>query len=226
MKSREQAADKRYDIYVEHPRFGRRPRFTGLNPSPFDSKVRLHPNATTVREIQKRAELAGVKMDYLSQLATLMPKEPARIKGTAIKADPSKQDHPTVPHTHYFDVEKICRDCQSPFIFFAEEQKHWYEALHFPLDSDCVRCSACRKTVQFLDRNRSAYERLAGMKNREWKDNLKMAKSALVLVENGIFGHRVIQKIRRLLKTVPEFEKTDVGYEALLKRVKQAELKR
>ncbi len=63
------------------------------------------------------------------------------------------------------------------------------------------------------------------MKDRKWEDNLKMAKSALILIENGVFGNRVIQTVRRLLKTVPESEKSDVGYEALFKRVKQAEMK-
>jgi hypothetical protein len=50
-----------------------------------------------------------------------------------------------------------------------------------------------------------------------------MAKSALTLVENGIFGNKVLQKIRRLLKTVPSSEKPNIGYESLLSRLNLVE---
>jgi hypothetical protein len=225
MKSPTQKFDKKHEGYSEHPRYGRHPRRTGLNPSPYDGNVQLHPNATTVHEIQKRAELAGIKLPFLNKLARISSKEPARIPGTAIKANPKKQNHPTLPVSHYYDIEKICRRCKCHFIFFAEEQKYWYETLQFPLDSDCVLCTACRKTEQFLSRNCSTYERLENAKTREWKDNLKMAKSALTLVENGVFGTKVVQKIRRLLKTVPDSEKINIGYEALLNRLNLAEKK-
>jgi len=225
MKSPIPESEKKYESYAKHPRYGQRPRRTGLNPSPHDGNVRLHPNATTVHEIQKNAARAGVKLPFLEQLVRISPKEPTRIPGTAIKANPEKQNHPTVPVSHYYDIEKVCRNCERHFIFFAEEQKHWYETLRFPLDSDCVRCLDCRKTEQFLSRNRSAYERLVNSKHRDWKDNLKMAKSALTLVENGVFGSKVLQKIRRLLKTVPDSEKINIGYEPLLKRLSLVERK-
>jgi hypothetical protein len=223
MKSPIRKTDKKYESYVEHPRYGRSPRQTGLNPNPYDGNIQLHPNAVTIREIQRRASSAGVKLPFFDRLARTEPKDPARIPGTAIRANPEKQNHPTLPVSHYYDIEKICRNCKRHFIFFAEEQKYWYETLQFPLDSDCVRCSNCRKTEQFLARNRSTYERLAGAKTRDWKDNLKMAKSALALVENGVFGTKVLQKIRKLLKTVPDSEKLNIGYEPLLHRLNLVE---
>jgi len=225
MKSPIQKFDKKYEGYAEHPRYGRGPRRTGLNPSPYDENVQLHPNALNAGEIQRVFKWAGIKLPFLDQLARISAKESARIPGTAIKANPEKQNHPTVPVSHYYDIEKICRRCKCHFIFFAEEQKYWYETLQFPLDSDCVLCSNCRKTEQFLSRNRSAYERLASAKTRDWKDNLKMARAALTLVENGVFGTKVVQKIRRLIKTVPDSEKVDVGYETLLDRLKLVEKK-
>ncbi|HWD91118.1 MAG TPA: zinc-ribbon domain containing protein [Verrucomicrobiae bacterium] len=223
MKSPNQKSDKKYESYVEHPRYGRGPRQTSLNPNPNDRNVRLHPNAVTIREIQARAELAGVKLPFFDQLARISPKDSARIPWTAITANPEKQNHPTVPVSHYYDIEKICRKCKRHFIFFAEEQKYWYETLQFPLDSDCVLCSSCRKKEQSLSRNRSTYERLVSAKTRDWKDNLKMAKSALTLVENGVFGTKIVQKIRRLLKTVPDSEKPNIGYEFLLHRLNSVE---
>ena len=222
MKSRAKAFSTKYDAYVEHPRYGKRPHSTGLNPNPYDLKVRLHPNATNVHELQKRAiRVFGKKLDFMTPLEKFTPRELDRISGTAIKADPSLQNHPTVPVTHYFDVERVCRDCKRHFIFFAEEQKYWYETLKFPLDSDCVRCPKCRKTERFLARTRATYERLAGTTIRNWKENLTMAGSALTLIENGIFGNRVIQTVRRLLKTIPETERTQSEYLDLAMRLKQ-----
>ncbi|MEO6035527.1 MAG: zinc-ribbon domain-containing protein [Verrucomicrobiota bacterium] len=224
MKSREKFFSTKYDDYVKHPRYGHRPRYTGLNPNPYDLNIQLHSNATNVRELQKRAvQVFGKKLGYMTPLEQLTPKEPARISNTAIRAEPGLQNHPTLPVTHYFDVERVCRDCKRPFIFFAEEQKYWYETLKFPLDSDCVRCPNCRKTERFLARTRATYERLAGTKNRNWKDDLKMAGSALTLVENGLFGGRVIQTIRRLLKTAPENERVKNDYLNLAMRLKQLE---
>lgn len=224
MKSQDKIFSTKYETYVEHPRYGRRPHYTGLNPNPYDLKVQLHPNATNVHELQKRAvQVFGKKLNYMIPLEKFTPKEPPRISGTAIKAEPSLQNQPTVPVTHYFDVERVCRDCKQPFIFFAQEQKYWYETLKFPLDSDCVRCPKCRKTERFLARTRATYERLAGIKIRDWKDNLKMAGSALTLIESGIFGNRVIQTIRRLLRTVPETERTQNDYLDLIMRLKQLE---
>ena len=221
MKSQHKILDKKYDNYVEHPRYGRRPRFTGLNPNPFDEGVQLHSNATTIHEIQKRAKnVFGKKLGFLTDLEKIMPKEPARISRTAIKAESNLQNQPTVPVTHYFDVERICRDCKKSFIFFAEEQKHWYERLRFPLEADCVRCPRCRKKEQFLAGNRAKYERLCAMKKRDWKADLQMACCALTLVENGIFGNKVIQSIRALIKTVPQTERMEISYLDLKARLK------
>ncbi len=222
MKSRDKVFDKKYDTYVEHPRFGRRPRCTGVNPGPYDFRVNFHPNATSIHEIQKRCvRLTGKRLGFLKELEAITLQELPRIAGTAVKAEPEKQNQPTIPVTHYFDVERLCRDCKRPFIFFAEEQKYLYETLKFPLNSDCVRCPNCRKTERLLARTRATYERLAGTKRRNWKDDLKMAGSALTLVENGIFGSRVIQTIRRLLKTTPETERTKDEYLELAMRLKR-----
>ncbi len=222
MKSLAKALDHKFDAYVEHPRYGRHPHYTGFDPNPNDLSVQLHWNATSIQEIQKRVtRVLGKKPGFLSLLKDSMPEAPGRISGTAIKADTARQNSPTVPVTHYYDVERVCRKCQQPFIFFAEEQKHWYEMLRFRLAADCVRCPKCRKAEQALARHRATYERLSGTKVRDWRDSLKMAGSALVLVENGIFGSRVIQTIRALVKTVPETQRNGNVYLDLVARLKQ-----
>ncbi len=221
MKSRDKAFDKKYDSYVEHPRFGRRPRHTGLNPNPYSPDVDLHSNATNIHEIQERAvRLTGERLGFLKDLEAMTPRRLPRIAGTAVKAEPSKQNRPTVPVTHYYDVEHVCRNCRRPFIFFAEEQKHWYEVLGFRLDVDCVRCPPCRKREQALARKRAKYERLLKARNRDWKDNLKLAECAVTLVEAGLFKLRVVDQVRASLKTIPLEERAKPGYQKLIARVK------
>jgi hypothetical protein len=219
MKSR----DKKYDAYVEHPRYGKRPRFTALNPSPYDPKVSLHTNATSLREIEKHYRLiTGKGFAFLENLeaAGIDSKKVARIAGTAIGADTSRQNT-AFAVTHYYDVERVCQACKRPFIFFAEEQRYWFETLQFPLHSDCIRCPNCRKTERFLARNRATYEKLLADKNRDWKDTLIMAGSALVLVEHGVFHSRVLERIRAALKTVPEKYRSTRLFEDVVRRLKQ-----
>src|SRR5262245_27085714 len=87
-----------YRLYVEHPRFGRGPRLTGLNPALPEYNIHWH-----------------------SRLGV-------RIPNTAVAAVTSKQAYAAgdgswgSPIPYYFDARRVCRDCKRPFIFFAEEQ--------------------------------------------------------------------------------------------------------
>src|SRR5687768_13036282 len=92
-----------FEDYVEHPRFGRGPRTTGLNPKEIPLKTFFHWHSPR-----------GVRVD-----------------NTAIEADVARQNAPTIGVTHYFDSRRVCRTCSRPFLFFAEEQKYWYETLGF-----------------------------------------------------------------------------------------------
>ena len=106
-----------YDAYVEHPRYGKRPRITGIDP----------------QEDPERGLLFWIS-----------PPE-CRIPYTAIKADMDRQNITAFPIPWYFDQRKICKDCERPFIFFAEEQRYWFEELGFYLGTECLRCAKCRK---------------------------------------------------------------------------------
>lgn len=222
MKARHKAFDSKYDKYVEHPRYGRRPHYTGLNPDPYDIlHVHLHSNATNIHEVQSvYAHLFGKRLGFLKDLEALTPKKLPRIAGTAIKADPSKQNRPTVPVTHYYDIERVCRNCRRQFIFFAEEQKHWYEELGFRLEVDCVLCPPCRKREQSLAAKRADYERLVKSKNRDRRENLQMANYAVTLAEAGVFSLRVVERMRGALKTVPPEGRERPSYKKLLARLK------
>lgn len=116
-----------YSDYVEHPRFGRWPRLTELNPDATDGTVFCHWHSPP-----------GV-----------------RVPDTAIAADVTKQSAATVPVTHYFDARRVCRKCERPFLFFAEEQRFWYEELGFPLEADALESAADATSVGFVPRGRS-----------------------------------------------------------------------
>ena len=79
---------------------------------------------------------------------------------TAIPADVSKQNYSVFPRPIYVDILKDCRSCGRRFIFFAKEQRHWYEVLRFFIDADCVDCPECRADSQQVRRRFRRYGRL------------------------------------------------------------------
>jgi hypothetical protein len=126
-----------------------------------------------------------------------------------------------VPVTHYFDVKRQCRDCGRPFIFFAEEQKYWYEDLGFPLESDCVRCVVCRKKQQGIEHKRDRYEELFHVVDRTIEQNLELADCCLSLVEAAVFHKRQLQQMRMILKKLPSelTERTGARFNELWSRL-------
>ncbi|WP_435016338.1 zinc-ribbon domain containing protein [Tundrisphaera sp. TA3] len=78
-----------------------------------------------------------------------------------VPADLTRQNFTAYPIPHYVDVLRQCRNCGRPFIFFALEQKHWFEDLHFHIhSSQCVRCTECRRRQHHLSERLRRYSRL------------------------------------------------------------------
>lgn len=169
-------ANDPYADFVPHPRYGQRPRFTGLDPEPDD--------------------LGRVFFHWHSPVET-------RVPNTAIPADLSRQSRATVAVTHYFDAKRRCRDCQRPFLFFAEEQRYWYEELGFALESDCVRCTVCRRRQRGLEQKRERYAELLHVPDRTIEQSLELADCCLALVEAGVFRERPLERVRSILKRIP-----------------------
>lgn len=163
-----------YSEFVDHPRYGRGPRFTDVRPR----EVPLGHRLTT----------------YISGDA---------IAGTAVESDLKCQAWSPLPVLYYFDLQRKCIDCGRSFIFFAEEQKYWYETLGFALDADCVRCTDCRRQQHGLDRERRRYEELFHCDVRTIDENFEMAECLLSLIENGVFHSRQTERIRMLLNKAP-----------------------
>lgn len=163
---------ERFADFVPHPRFGTGPRYTDLNPTqPFPH--------TSIPWNSRDSEL--------------------RIVGTAIAADPSRQVSRPVQRTHYFDIIRTCRDCQRQFLFFAEEQKFWYEDLQFAPESEAIRCCECRAKKRKHPSPQARYSVLAGLKSRTLDESEEMLTLLLELIEQGRFSSKHTNKARQLL---------------------------
>ena len=128
----------------------------------------------------------------------------AAIDGTAVEADLERQSFSTVPVLYYFDRVQECFDCGRPFIFFAEEQKYWYETLGFNVWAGCKRSIVCRNRQHGLERWRRRYEELFHREQRTVDENLEMAECSVALIEGGIFHHRQTECVRMLLNALPD----------------------
>lgn len=179
-------------VYVEHPRYGTTPRHTGLDPDPDSEGVYLHWNTNFFTKKQMAfMRKFGVDPD-LNEKGRSIP-------GTAVVANLSKQLPATVPVTHYYDIAKCCRDCKRLFIFYADEQKHWYEELGFSLNSDCVRCVPCRKNEQAIESLLQKYNRLVKEDALSIESEIELAECRLVLIDEGVFTLNQAEKIRSFL---------------------------
>lgn len=101
--------------------------------------------------------------------------------------------------SHYFDEKRVCRACGRKFIFFAEEQKHWYEELGYSLDADCVECVPCRKANQGHRRLQRKYEEICAKEVRTDQETLDMAETGLELMDAGMFGPQGLDRVRMWL---------------------------
>ena len=64
---------------------------------------------------------------------------------SVIVANVMRQHYAIYPRRYYVDVLENCRECGLPFLFFAREQKFWYEELGFHVEACATLCSACRQ---------------------------------------------------------------------------------
>jgi hypothetical protein len=221
MKTRPHMED--YAQHVEHPRYGKAPRFTGLDPDPKSPKVHLHWNTVPERVREERLRVVerslGFRPAEFDDGTHLVP-------GTAVEADLSRQTPWSLrPVTHYYDLDKVCKDCGRRFIFFAEEQKHWYEELRLPLGTSAVRCPPCRKRERHIARKRERYEQLVHLPVCSAEETLEMADCCLTLIEEAVFNARQTQHVRMLLNRLAEDKPSDPRYLDLTVRLHAFESK-
>jgi hypothetical protein len=98
----------------------------------------------------------------------------------AIRGDITRQIYCcATPHYLYVDANRVCVQCGEPFVFSAKEQKYWYETLQFRLDSNAIRCAACRRQRRTRRAVALRYEQSAVHKNSDSAEELIEFATAL-----------------------------------------------
>lgn len=104
---------------------------------------------------------------------------------TAIPADTSRQNFSLYPRTIYVDIERQCIQCDKWFLFYALEQKYWYEHLGFYVDADCTKCINCRINERGIKKFMMTYQDLVNKENRSEKETRELKQAALELFQRG-----------------------------------------
>jgi hypothetical protein len=165
--------------YVPHPRYGSAPRFTSR------------------KVVDCHSEWAEAKRVPF-------------IPGTAVKATPSRQRSMSWNGHHevhfYVDEVRKCRTCRREYLFFADEQRFWYDILSIPMEVHPVRCARCRKADRQAKRMPREYRELLAMPetSRTAKQHLRLAALGIALRDAGVFTAKLLPKIRSVLKLIPE----------------------
>jgi len=181
--------------FVPHPRYGDKPRYTGLDVSKRSEGVYMR--CWTEPELEAwttKHNYHWIDPEYIGSL----------IPGTAIVADQSRQHGSAMLNTHYYDIRRKCKECGRPFIFFAEEQRYWYEELQFPVQADCVRCHPCRLQQRTLQSTKTQYDELLEIDAPSVEQFLEITQARLDLIEAGIFHARQLDHVRSFLRKHPE----------------------
>jgi len=115
---------------------------------------------------------------------------------SVIPADEKKQNYAMYPRRFYVDQEKQCITCDRWFLFFAKEQKYWFEELNFYIDADCVKCVECRKSDQELKRKALKYQSLISKNDRTENETKELKKLAQDLFDSGYIKNE--QKVHQI----------------------------
>ena len=174
---------------VPHPRYGSEPLVSG------------------VRGISPEAILNGY-WGYRSE--KIFPE-------SVLVADASKQNYSVFPRQFYVDILKTCRSCARPFIFFAAQQKHWFETLRFFVDADCVHCSECRAQRTATKRAVQHYSSLVQLDQPKPDELQQLVDASVLLLSQGSLKNRTrLGHIKNLaLKQIPQYPGTLALVEAL-----------
>ena len=176
--------------FVEHPRYGSVPHTSGVK----------------VAEDRIREGFWSLRQEAMFPESVLL-------------ADTSKQNYAVFPRAYYVDVQRQCRMCNRPFIFFAREQCYWYETLRFFVDADCVHCPACRRESRTSQRRIRRYSDLMAKPVHTTGELETLVDDALYLFVRGALRNlSTLGALKnKALKAIPMHPGTSALAEALAK---------
>ena len=176
---------------VPHPRYGSEPLVSG------------------VRGISVEEILRGY---WAYKFEVIFPE-------SVLIADTSKQGDNAIPRSYYVDMRRICRSCKRPFIFFAAEQKHWYEVLAFHIDADCVHCPGCRVQRRAAKQAVKHYAELITLSQPNQDELQHLVDASVALLSQGILKIRSRSRLGHIknmaLKQIPAYSGTLALMQAL-----------
>ena len=164
-----------FAAYVSHPLYGRRPRV---------SNEPIH--------IDRHEQFCMVSRCGAGKI----------FKNTAIKADMELQKGSHYLVKYFFDEDKTCIHCKRPFIFFAAEQKYWFDQLHFNIATRGQVCGECRAFAGEQKLLKLRYDQLLDRSQLTNEQTLEMAQVCLSLVESGVFHPRSVQTVQKFLNVL------------------------
>ena len=86
----------------------------------------------------------------------------------------TKQSFSIYPRSLYVDIEENCEVSKRPFLFFAKEQKYWFETLGFWIDAHCTRCVDCREQDHEIKAMQREYQSLVSKSTRSEAENRRL----------------------------------------------------
>ena len=85
----------------------------------------------------------------------------------------------------YADVVRQCAACARPFMFYANEQRYWFETLLMPADVECKHCVPCRRQARRVKAAHARYQAAVHAPRLDAKDMKTFVDDALLLFEVG-----------------------------------------
>lgn len=127
---------------------------------------------------------------------------------TVLVAETQRQNFAVFPRKYYVDVLKSCNNCRRAFIFFAREQKYWFETLYFFVDADCVLCPDCRRKTRTIQRRLRRYSDLFAKKDTTHKELMFLVDDASFLLRHGVLKNlnNIGSVKNRAKKEIPEYD--------------------
>lgn len=89
-------------------------------------------------------------------------------------------------HGYYVDVLKTCGTCRRPFVFFAREQRFWYETLRAHRHAEPRDCVPCRAAARARQARLRRWEHARHASRLSVREMLALVDDAAALCEDGV----------------------------------------
>ena len=146
---------------------------------------------------------------------------------TAVLANVESQNTGWSPRPVYADVLKRCTACKRPFLFYAAEQRFWFETLRFDTIVDCQKCAPCRKHDRRVKASLERYATALNAARLDAKVMKTFIDDTLFLFEHGLVRNlsRVGAIKNRARRELPAYSGTQRLADALARAREAADMR-